>query len=199
MATRKTTEERRREIADAAIGILGDRGLREFTAAHIAQEVGIKDATIFRHFKDMSEVALAVLDRLQELLEAAPLSTGDPLERLEGFVLSRLRSVTVQRGLQSLLFSDQLSHALGARGSKRVAELRNRGRDFVRSCLREADERGLLREGLDIEAAVVLVTGMAMGFLFAVKDGALPTPLGEMDRRCWRTLRSALTRDPVVS
>ncbi len=199
MATRKAAEERRREIADAAIEILGERGLREFTAAHIAQEVGIKDATIFRHFKDMNEVARAVLDRLQELLEAAPLATGDPLERLEGFVLSRLRSVTVQRGLQSLLFSDQLSHALGARGSRRVAELRNRGRDFVRSCLREADEKGQLREGLDVEAAVVLVTGMAMGFLFAVKDGALPTAPGEMAQRCWRTLRSALAREPVLS
>ena len=199
MTARKSSEERRREIADAAIKIVGERGLREFTAAHVAQEVGIKDGTIFRHFKDMNEITLAVLDRLQELLEAAPQSPGDPLERLEGFVLSRLHFVTVQRGIQSLLFSDQLSHALGAEGPRRVAALRNRGRDFVRSCLREAAEKGLLREDLDIEAAVVLVTGTVMGFLFAAKDGALPEPTGEMERRCWETLRSALARNQVPS
>jgi AcrR family transcriptional regulator len=199
MTTRKSTEERRREIADAAIKIIGERGLREFTAAHIAKEVGIKDGTIFRHFKDMNEITLAVLDRLQELIDAAPQSTGDPLERLEGFVLSRLRSVAVQPGIQSLLFSDQLSHALGAEGPRRVAALRNRGREFMRSCLREAAEKGLLSEDLDIEAAVVLVTGMVMGFLFAAKDGALPTPAGEMDRRCWQTLRSVLARKQVLS
>lgn len=199
MTTRKSTEERRREIADAAIKVIGERGLREFTAARIAQEVGIKDGTIFRHFKDMNEITLAVLDRLQELLEAAPRSTGDPLERLKVFVLSRLHSVTVQRGIQSLLFSDQLSHALGAEGPKRVAALRNRGREFVRSCLREAAEKGLLREDLDLEGAVLLVTGTVMGFLFATTDGALPAPAGEMERRCWQTLRSALARKQVLS
>lgn len=199
MANRKSGEERRREIADAAIKIIGERGLREFTAARIAQEVGIKDGTIFRHFKDMNEITAAVLDRLQELLDAAPTSTGDPLERLEGFVLSRLQSVTSQQGIQSLLFSDQLSHALGAEGPRRVAALRNRGREFIRSCLREAGEKGLLREDLDIEGAVVLVTGMVMGFLFAAKDGALPVPAGEMQRRCWLTLRSAFERKQVLS
>lgn len=199
MAARKTTEERRREIADAAIQIIGERGLREFTAAHVAQEVGIKDGTVFRHFKDMNEITLAVLDRLQELLEAAPQSAGDPLERLEGFVLTRLHYVTVQRGIQSLLFSDQLSHALGSEGPKRVAALRNRGRDFVRACLREAADQGLLREDLDIEGAVVLVTGMVMGFLFAAKDGSLPAPTVEMERRCWQTLRSSLVRKQVRS
>jgi len=199
MTARKSSEERRREIADAAIKIIGERGLREFTAAHVAQEVGIKDGTVFRHFKDMNEITIAVLDRLQELLEAAPQSAGDPLERLEGFVLSRLHFVTVQRGIQSLLFSDQLSHALGAEGPRRVAALRNRGRDFVRSCLREAADKGLLREDLDIEGAVVLVTGTVMGFLFAAKDGALPAPAGEMERRCWETLRSALARTQVPS
>lgn len=197
MTTRKPTEERRREIADAAIKIIGARGLREFTAARIAHEVGIKDATIFRHFKDMSAITLAVLDRLQELLETAPRSTADPLERLKGFVQNRLHAVVVEPGIQSLLFSDQIAHAMGAEGPRRVAALRNRGREFVRACLREAAEKGLLREGLDIEGAVVLVTGTVMGFLFAAKDGALPAPIGEMERRCWQTLRSLLERKQV--
>ncbi|MBK8011764.1 MAG: TetR/AcrR family transcriptional regulator [Deltaproteobacteria bacterium] len=199
MTTRKSSEERRREIADAAIKIIGERGLREFTAAQIAREVGIKDGTIFRHFKNMNEITGAVLDRVQELLVSAPRSTGDPLERLESFVLSRLHSVATQPGLQSLIFSDQISHALGDEGPRRVAALRDRGRAFVRSCLCEAAEKDLLRDDLDIESAVVLVTGMVMGFLFAAKDEALPAPVGEMEKRVWMTLRSMLERTQVKS
>jgi AcrR family transcriptional regulator len=190
---------RRTEIADAAIKLISDQGLREFTAARLAGEVGIKDGTIFRHFKDMNEIVLAALDRLQELIETAPRSTGDPIERLREFVMSRLHAVVVQPGIQSLIFSDQISHALGSEGPRRVAALRNRGRTFVKSCLREAAEQGRLREDVDIEAAVLLVTGMVMGFLFAAKDGALPAPAGEMERRCWQTLRSALARKQVLS
>lgn len=197
MTERKPTAVRRTEIADAAIKLISDQGLREFTAARLAREVGIKDGTIFRHFKDMNEIVLAALDRLQELIETAPTSTGDPIERLREFVMNRLHAVVVQPGIQSLLFSDQITHALGSEGPRRVAALRNRGRTFVRSCLREAAEQGRIREDLDIEAAVLIVSGMVMGFLFAAKDGALPAAVDEMERRCWQTLRSMLERKRV--
>lgn len=198
MTIRKSTEERRREIVDAAIKIIGERGLREFTAAHLAHEVGIKDGTIFRHFKDMNEITLAVLDRLQEMLETTPKYSGDPLKRLQEFVMNRLHAISVQTGIQSLIFSDQISHALGAEGPRRVAALRNRGREFVRSCLREAAEKRLIREDIDIEGAVLLVTGMVMSFLFATKDGALPAPVEEMEKRAWQTLLSALGSKQVT-
>ncbi|MFO8071765.1 MAG: TetR/AcrR family transcriptional regulator [Polyangia bacterium] len=194
MASRKSTDERRREIVDAAIEIIGERGLRAFTAANIAREVGIGDGTVFRHFKDMNEVAVGVLDRLQELMDEAPRSTQEPFERLEEFVLDRLRSIALQPGIQSLVFSDQISQALGADGPRRVAALRNRGREFIGSCLREADEKRLLREGLDIDSAVVLVTGAVMGFLFALKDGAIEGPADQAARRAWRTLEQLLVR-----
>ncbi len=112
--------------------------------------------------------------------------------------MSRLHAVAVQPGIQSLLFSDQISHALGAEGSRRVAALRNRGRDFIRSCIREAAEQGLIPGHTDIEAAVLLVTGMVMGFLFAAKEGALPAGAGEMEKRSWPTLLSMLTREQVA-
>lgn len=198
MSTRKSTQERQREIADAAIKIIGERGLREFTAASLANEVGIKDATIFRHFKDMNEVTLAVLDRIKELLDATPPLTGNPLEQLEAFVMSRLHSVAVQPGIQSLLFSDQISHALGKKGPRRIAALRNQGREFVRTCLRDAAKQGLIREDLDIESLVLLVTGMVMGFLFASKDGALLSPIGEMEKRTWYTFRSMIEKKKVT-
>lgn len=194
MTIRKPTEERRREIADAAIKIIGERGLREFTAAQIAQEVGIKDGSIFRHFKDKRAITTAALDRLEELVAAAPRSNPDPLERLGEFVMSRLHAVAVQPGIQSLIFSDQISHAMGVEGPRRIAAIRDRGRQFVRSCLAEALERGLLREGLDIDCAVLLVTGMVMSVLFATKDGSLAAPVDVMEKRCWQTLRSMLER-----
>jgi AcrR family transcriptional regulator len=192
MAARKPTQERRREIADAAIKILSERGLRECTAAQIASEVGITDGTIFRHFKDKNEIILAALDRLQELIVTAPRTGADPVERLRDFVTSRLHAVAVEPGLQSILFSDQISHALGADGPRQVAALRNRGRAFVRSCLREAADAGLVRQDLDVDATMLLITGIVMSFLFAMKDGALPAPVPDMEERVWRTISSLL-------
>ncbi len=189
MTIRRTTEERRTEIVDAAIAIIGEQGLRAFTAAHLAARVGIRDGTIFRHFPDMQAITTAVLDRLEAILLAEPpRAESDPLERLRQFVLTRLSAVALQPGIQSILFSDQLAHAMGDVGQRRVAALRNRGRDRVRACLVEATEKGLLREGLDIEAAVLMINGMVMGLLFAAKDGALREPISVVAERALQTL-----------
>ncbi len=192
MTARKPTQERRREIADAAIKIIGERGLRECTAAQLALEVGITDGTIFRHFRDKHEIILAALDRLQELIVTAPRPGADPVERLRDFVVSRLHAVAVEPRLHSLLFSDQLSHALGADGPRHVAALRDRGRAYVRSCLREAADAGLVRRDLDVDATMLLVTGIVMSFLFATKDGALHEPVTDMEARIWQTISSLL-------
>lgn len=199
MIRRKSTHERQKEIADAALKIIGERGLREFTAASLANEVGIKDASIFRHFKDMSSVTLAALDRLEELLDPPSLFIGNPLEQLEAFVMSRFQSVAVQPGIQSLLFSDQISHALGEEGPRRIATLRNRAREFIRGRLHDALNQGLIREDLDIESLVLLVTGMVMGFLFAVKDAALLSPVAAMEKRTWQTFQSMIEKKEVAS
>lgn len=199
MSIRKPTEERRREIADAAIKIIGERGLRELTAAQLANEVGIKDATIFSHFKDMNAVKLAALHRLQESLETpSGAGAGDPLTRLEQFVARRLHAIAVQPGIQSVIFSDQIAHALGDEGPRCIAALRNRGREFVRTCLQEAVDSRLIRRDIDVEAAVILITGMVMGSLFAAKDGALTAPIAEMNERILRTLRLLLEPTQVM-
>jgi AcrR family transcriptional regulator len=139
----------------------------------------------------MGEVIEAALDRVEELIAAVP-EDGEPLERLEAFVMARLRAIEAQPGIPSLVFSDQLAHALGAKGPRRVAALRNRGRAFVRSCLAEAAARGLVRRDLDLDAATLLVTGMVMSFLFASKDGALRGSAGEMRERAWQMLLAML-------
>jgi AcrR family transcriptional regulator len=195
MVVRKSTEERQVEIANAAIRIIGDRGLRDFTMARLAEEVGIKDGSIFRHFKDKQAILNAVVERIEEILVVkAPGEIEDPLERLEAFLTTRMRAVASQPGLLSIVFSDQLTHAMGDEGRRRVAELRNRGRAFLRSCLEEAIEKQLINSETDVESAALLINGMVMSLLFASKDGAIEGPIDQAGRRAWRTFAQLLRR-----
>jgi AcrR family transcriptional regulator len=195
MAIRKSTEERQMEIANAAIKIIGDQGLRDFTMARLAEEVGIKDGSIFRHFKDKQEILNAVIERIEEILVAtAPRELDDPLERLEAFLTTRMHAVASQPGLLSIVFSDQLTHAMGDEGRRRVAELRNLGRAFVRSCLEEAVEKKLINSDTDVESSALLINGMVMSLLFASKDGAIEGPIEQAGRRAWRDFARLLRR-----
>jgi AcrR family transcriptional regulator len=201
MTVRKTADARRREIADAALALIAERGLGRFTAAAVAREVGVSDAALFRHFPSMDDVVLAVIDRVEEVLfEGFPPEGGDPVERLGRFFRRRVEVARTHPGVARLVGSEQLAHAAPPAGVERVAALRRRSRDFVRDCLVEAERTGLLAEGVGAEEATVLV----LGALLALVHGAPGTrPVTGLAGRTWsaleRILRPRPARAPAAS
>ena len=83
--------ERKRQIAQAALTLLGRRGARGLTAAELARAVGVTDATLFRHFASMEEIVDAAIALVEaELTPAPPDLEQEPLEELGHFVVARI-------------------------------------------------------------------------------------------------------------
>ena len=59
------TEIRREQIAEAALGLVADQGLRRLSMAAVARRVGLVPSGIYRHFKSKDEILAAVLDRIE--------------------------------------------------------------------------------------------------------------------------------------
>ncbi len=188
MTKRETTENRKRQIADAALKIIAEQGLARFTTAAIAQEVGITEGAIFRHFPSKEAIVLAAIDRIEELFEeGAPPDEGVPLERLRRFVEHRVRVVRENGGIPRLVFSDELSLAAGEAGSAKVAAIRKRAAATIRRCLEEAQQRKLLPADLDLDAAALVVQGAVMAL---VQTRAPRTATG----RVWATIERVLRK-----
>lgn len=193
--SRLPTEQRRRQIADAAIRIIGERGLRNFTAAQIAREVGIADGTIFRHFKDKDEIVMAAIERLEEVLTPAlPPSEGDALVRLGELFRRRVQAVLSQPGIQALVFSDQLGHAAGPEAMLRLRLLRQRGLESLRALLGEAERQGILRSGVAVDTLLVLLQGAVMSVVFQARDQRLTHPPEAAAAALWQTLELLIRR-----
>jgi AcrR family transcriptional regulator len=197
-ATRMPAEDRRREIADAALRVIAAVGLRRFTAVELAREVGVTDAALFRHFASKEEIVLAAIGRVEDLLfDGFPPSAPDPIERLGAFFRMRIDVIRRHPGISRLLISEELAHAAPPEGVERIASFRQRSGDFVRACLAEAADRGALAPGVGAEEASVLVLGaiLALGHSGAALPSA-PRPLPE---RVWATLESFLRGPPGVA
>lgn len=189
MSERRPTEERRPQIAEAALKIIGEKGLRNFTTAQLAREVGITDGTIFRHFKNKQEIVMLALERMQEVLQGGPVPTHpDPLRRLEQFFKGRLANVLGHPGIQTLVFSEQLAHAAGPRGARRVESMRAQSRAFIQGCLEEAAAQGLLRAGLEPEILAILVLGAVQSLVFLTREQPASTQAAKLIGRVWGTI-----------
>ena len=189
MIKREPTENRRRQIADAALKIIATQGVGRLTTAAIAHEVGITEGAIFRHFGSKEEIVLEAIDRVEELLEQdAPHETGlGPLEQLRQFIEHRVRVVHAHGGIPRLVFADELSLAAGEAGVAKVQAIRRRATSTIRRCLEEAKRQGELAKDVDVDAATLVVLGSLMVLVHNRSSRA-------ESGRVWETLERVLRR-----
>jgi AcrR family transcriptional regulator len=188
---RKPADDRRREIADAALRVIADHGLGRFTALAIAREVGITDAALFRHFPDKEAIVLAAIERVGELLfERFPPQGRDPVERLGAFFRQRVAVIRAHPGIARIFATQELSHAAPAEGVERLAEFRSLSTGFVRACVAEAAHEDVLAPGLGVEEASLVVLG---ALLALAHSGVVPPgDAGDLPERVWHTLETFL-------
>ncbi|TNF37559.1 MAG: TetR/AcrR family transcriptional regulator [Deltaproteobacteria bacterium] len=192
---KKSTEERRREIAEAALGLAIDRGAGQLTTAAIAAATGLAEGTVFRHFASKDEIVLAAIARLDEILrDSLPVGYGDPLERLGAFFGSRVTEFEARPGMARLLLSDDLGLVAGEPGLAAVRKVRQRSLEFVRACLAEAHARDLLRPGIDPEDLVLVVQGAALALVNASGVMTAELPPSALASRIWHVLRVLMER-----
>lgn len=185
----KARKERVQQIAQAALELIAESGLRRFTTAAIAARVGITDGTIFRHFKNKEEIVLAAMDRLEETMftEAFP-TEGDPLHRLEMFFRRRAKLLGEQASVGRLLFSEQLSNAAGEEGLAKVKSWRARNMQFVGECL-QGLQGSDWPEGLETSDIAVVIQGSLLTFAFQrTMSETTETELDLRVNRAWQTI-----------
>ncbi len=177
--------QKRTEIADAALHIIGTKGIAELTMANLAQELGVSNGAPFRHFKSRDEILEEVARRVAELVgETFPEPGLPPLERLEGLFRARTEVLGKESGIARLIFSDQFTKALPPEAAAHIHGVVKRTRAYVLQALKDAAEAGLIRRDLPPEDLLMPVVGTLqhLGFLTALSPEGTPFKRPETSR-----------------
>ena len=187
-------EQRVRQIAQAALELIAEDGLRRFTTKAIAEKVGITDGTIFRHFKNKEEIVIAAMDLLEDAMFAEPFPDDEnALDRLEKFFRKRAFLLGGQGSMGRLMFSEQLPQAAGAAGTEKLRSWRARNMAFVGECLNELEASPGLPSGLAIRDCEAVIQGSLLTFAFERTLGDNPeSELEQRIERAWQTIRRLL-------
>lgn len=158
--TRKPSAERRREIADAALRILGERGAVALTASALADAVGLTSGALFRHFDSLDDVLETAVERAVAAIDGTfPPAELPPLERLTGLARARVRLLSTEPGLACLLRSEQAFLVLPEPARARLTELVARSRRFMLEALRDGARAGTIRRDLAPELLLFPISG----------------------------------------
>lgn len=109
---KKSTRIRKEEIVQAALKVVGSRGVRALTTAAIADAAGMSEANIYRHFSGKDEILSALVEFIGSAVmgKAAAIAGGSrkPLEKLEAIFSSHISLMSEHPGIPRFVFSDDI-------------------------------------------------------------------------------------------
>lgn len=180
MPRRKPAEDRKADIVAATLSLADRIGPDRLTTNHVAREVGVTQAAIFRHFPTKADLWAAVGDALSQRLtlawDEALAANGTPAIRLRTMIRTQLQQIEGCPALPAILHSRELGVDNAAlRESCRSLVVRFQG--HLAANLQVLAEAGVLRSDLPPEDAaallVFLVQGLAIRWTLGARNFAL--------------------------
>lgn len=185
---------RRSQIVQAALGIIGRKGVSALTTSSIAREVGISEANIYRHFRNKDEILTEMAMEIRRSLEGnlSKVAEGTPLKSLREIYKLHLEYIENNEGIPRLIFSEQLHSS--TRLKKRLLSTIGSYAGLLADIFVDGQKCGDIQKRLDPDAAAMMMIGMVQvstlkwslsGFNFSlVKEGM---KLWSNFERCVRT------------
>src|SRR5574337_500297 len=152
-------DERRSATVEAVIELAAQQNPSDITTTAIAQQMGVTQGALFRHFPTKDAILQAVMSwvaqHLLNRVDQAAQGGASPLAALEAVFMAHIGFVSEHPGVPRLIFGElqrpgktlpkQLVQALVAHYGERL-----------RGLLEAGKAQGELDPGLDVQAAAVL-------------------------------------------
>ena len=185
---RLSSEERRRQIIDAAIGIIHEHGYPALAMRELSRRVGISEPAIYRHFASKEDIVIGILDRVAGMnralcteLEQLP----SVAEQLRAFIRYHYSFLVRHREITSVVFSESIFQPHSVLQDKMRETLAARW-----ELLRKLVERGQ-QEGVIVSVDSDDLTTMILGSIrLLVLQWRLADYGFDMEQRGERSLRT---------
>jgi AcrR family transcriptional regulator len=157
---RPRSERAEQAIIEATLELFAEKGAEGLCVEEVAARAGVGKATVYRRWRNKEDLLLAALGSMKSPLpETDGGSVRDDLIALVTVMAEDAADPRRTRQYTLLLGEGAKYPRLMARYAETVVEPR---RDVIRSVLRRGMANGQLRPDLDVEIAMLTLTGAAM-------------------------------------
>lgn len=195
--SRLSGDIRRDQIVEAALRIIARGGIKSLTTAAIAEEVGISEANLYRHFNSKDEILQGTVEKIGEGLLRnldiiSEMSENSPLLRLKRLFMLHLEYIEKNEGIPRLIFSEEM-HIGNKKLKERLLKTIQLYSARLESLIKEGQKAGLIKKEIGNPSAAMIFIGMIQiltmkwslsGFSFSLVDEGM---------KLWRDFEKCLT------
>ncbi len=199
MARSKTSvkmkrEARRDQIVRAALAIISTQGIGGLTTAALADEAGISEANLYRHFKNKEDIFFAtvsyVKERIARNIEKSLAGKDAPVKKLRRFYNLQIDLMGKDSGIARFMFSDELHIAKKLRGV--LLQTMYAFSATLASFIRDAQKSGSIRSDLDPKTTALMFIGMVQGLMFRWSLSGFSFSLTAEGTKLWRNFEKCV-------
>lgn len=189
MSARMSTGARKEQVLEAALKIVHHKGIHSLTLREIADNVGISEAALFRHFKGKEDIVDSLASTIFDENQFVPRGEG-PWQTMENMLTWQLELFQRNPLHTSVLFHEDIFREFPS--VKERFDLRRSSRSsLIRQLVKEGQRDGTFAADVDAEAfSLLFMGGIRMAVLewrhadFSYDLRSRSTPLLHLLRKC---------------
>ncbi len=152
------------KIIEVSGKIIAQEGLRNFTAKNIGKALGITDAAVFKHFKDMNDIIQAVVLRysgacissIKEVFSDESLNMEQKLDKIMDIHIDMLEST---EGIVPIICLE-VARSNNLYDASVIKDFLNTYKEILTTLLNDGIQKGFIRKDIDVEEASFTFFGL---------------------------------------
>jgi TetR/AcrR family transcriptional regulator len=179
----KLAPEKQEKVFEAAVGEFASKGYRNASMNSLVKAAGISKGSIFQYFKNKRNLFDGVVEIATDRVKLYLKQVRDDTRELDFFArLERMLRAGFgfidRHPMLARIYFHLLQSGEAPSGSEGILQLRKQANEFLIDLLREAIERGEIREDLDVERLAFLLNALLETLLRSYYTEFLASGLG---------------------
>ena len=160
--SRKPHNERREEIIEAAISLVGQGGIQMLTTKNLAKKVSLSEPALYRHFSDKIDILRQLLEYLSERILSRISKIADapdpPGQKLDNLIRRQFHAFSMRPEIITVLLSEGL-YQNNRELSDLIYSIMRKSADVYTKVILEGQKGGVFRDDLPAERLAFMVMG----------------------------------------
>ena len=189
---------RQKEIINAAIGLIADKGIQQMTIKNLAIKIGFAEGAIYRHFASKTEILLGILamfkDNKNNALTQMQSSTNtDALQKLQTLFQERFAHFTANPAIAAVIFSEEIFQN-DKRLSEEVFRIMQESQTIVHDVIENGQKTGQMRTDISAQQLSLLITGALRLLVTQWRLSGFDFDLQKEGRQLWHSIKQIVTK-----
>jgi len=187
--------KRQREIVNAAIELIAEKGIQELTIKNLSKKIGIAESAIYRHFNSKFDVLISILamfkDNIGTLNNQIRNMDASPTIKLKSLLEQRFKNFSENPTIAAVVFSEELFRN-DPRLSSTVFSIMHENQTAMIEIITEGQEKGEIRQEIAAEELSFMIIGAVRLIVTKWRMTGFSFDLKQEGQKLWQTIQKLI-------